>query len=402
MKQLVAALAALTVAAGTVTATALPAQAATPTVAPACAAVNTPGLVQCFALRRTDLKSVRTLKAGATPPGLGPSDLKSAYSLPSGGRGATVAVVDAYDNPNAESDLATYRSQYGLPPCTTANRCFKKVNGRGQTSPLPIADSFWAAEISLDLDMVSAVCPKCHILLVEADSPEYADMFGAINTAVSLGAKFVSNSWGSPEFSGETSYDSYLDHPGVAITVSTGDGFGAAQYPATSPYVTAVGGTSLNPSPSTRRGWTESAWMIAESGCSAYEAKPPWQAVTTGCAGRAAADVSAVADPMNGVAVYQTYGESGWWIGGGTSAAAPIIAGVYALAGTPGRLDYPASYPYAHQHGLNDVTSGSNGSCGTPICDAGTGWDGPTGLGTPHGALAFKRPRPIHRPLTAG
>ena len=382
-------LAAITFAAGAVTATALPAQAATVTVTPSCAAVAGPGVMHCFALRRTDLKAVKALAAAATPSGLGPSDLTSAYALPSGGSGATVAIVDAYDDPNAESDLATYRSQYGLPACTTANGCFKKVNGSGQTSPLPTADSGWAGEISLDVDMVSAVCPNCHILLVEAASADDNSLFTAIDTAVSLGAKYVSNSWGGSESSSETSQDADLNHPGVAITVSSGDDGTGAEYPATSRYVTAVGGTSLTKSSSASRGWTEKAWSSAGSGCSAYETKPTWQTVTTSCSRRAEADVSAVADPATGVAVYQTYGASGWSVYGGTSASAPIVAGVYALAGTPGSADYPASYPYAHQSNLFDVTSGSNGSCGAPICTAGSGWDGPTGLGTPNGVSAF-------------
>jgi subtilase family serine protease len=219
-----AALAALTIVAGTVTVAALPAQAATVTVTPSCAAVTTPGVMRCFALRRTDLKAVKSLAAAATPSGLGPSDLTSAYSLPSGGSGATVAIVDAYDDPNAESDLATYRSQYGLPACTSASGCFKKVNSNGATSPLPAANSDWAGEISLDVDMVSAVCPACHILLVEATSASDAALFTGINSAVTLGAKYVSNSWGGDEASTQTSEDtSYLNHPGVAITVSSGD-----------------------------------------------------------------------------------------------------------------------------------------------------------------------------------
>jgi len=382
-------LAAIIVAAGTVTATALPAQAATVTVTPSCAAVASPGVMRCFALRRTDLKAAKSLAAAATPSGIGPSDLTSAYSLPAGGSGATVAIVDAYDDPNAESDLATYRAQYGLPACTTANGCFKKVNGSGQSSPLPTADSGWAGEISLDVDMVSAVCPNCHILLVEAASADDNSLFSAIDSAVSLGAKYVSNSWGGSESSSETSQDADLNHPGVAITVSSGDDGTGAEYPATSRYVTAVGGTSLTKSSSASRGWTEKAWTSAGSGCSAYETKPTWQTVTTNCSRRAEADVSAVADPATGVAVYQTYGASGWSVYGGTSASAPIIAGVYALAGTPGSADYPASYPYAHQSNLFDVTSGSNGSCGAPICTAGSGWDGPTGLGTPNGVSAF-------------
>jgi hypothetical protein len=391
MKRLLGpAVAALALFAGTLTLTAQPAQAAAVTVTPSCTDVRSPRVMHCFALRRTDLTSAKTLAPNATPSGLGPSDLASAYKLGAGGAGAIVAIVDAYDDPNAESDLAVYRSQYGLPPCTTANGCFRKVNGSGQASPLPTPDTGWAGEISLDVDMVSAACPSCHILLVEAASPNDTSLFGAINTAVSLGARYVSNSWGGGESSSQTGIDSqYLNHPGVAFTVSSGDDGTGAEFPATSRYVTAVGGTSLTRNTSTTRGWTERAWSGAGSGCSAYDAKPAWQTVTTNCSRRAEADVSAVADPATGVAVYQTYGASGWSVYGGTSASAPIIAAVYALAGTPGASDYPASYPYAHPGNLFDVTAGNNGGCGAPMCTSGTGWDGPTGLGTPNGTAAF-------------
>ncbi|MBO0847785.1 MAG: putative Ig domain-containing protein, partial [Nocardioides sp.] len=314
--------------------------------------------------------------------------LKNAYALPSGGSGQTVAIVDAYDDPNAESDLATYRSQYGLPSCTTANGCFKKVNETGGSS-LPSADSGWAEEISLDLDMVSAVCPSCHILLVEATQPSMSDLGTAVNTAVNLGAKFVSNSYGGSESSSDPSYDSsYFNHPGVAITVSSGDSGYGVEYPAASQYVTAVGGTTLNTA-SNARGWSETAWSGAGSGCSSYDAKPSWQK-DTGCSKRTVADVSAVADPNTGLAVYDSYGVGGWLVVGGTSASSPIIASVYALAGSPASGTYPASYPYSHTSALNDVTSGSNGSCTTSyLCNAATGYDGPTGLGTPNGATAF-------------
>ncbi len=356
-----------------------------------CSRPTRPGIMACFALRRVDSlhQHVGSL---ALPSGYGPADLQSAYKISTtGGAGATVAIVDAYDDPKAESDLASYRSTYGLPPCTTANGCFKKVNQSGQQGSYPPADTGWAGEISLDVDMVSAVCPNCKILLVEATSPTTANLGTAVNTAVSLGAKYVSNSYGGGESSSETSYDtSYYRHAGVAITASTGDNGYGVSYPASSPYVTAVGGTSLSRASSTR-GWTESAWSGAGSGCSGYETKPSYQTnVATGCSRRAVADVSAVADPNTGVAVYQTYGGSGWAVYGGTSASAPIIAGVYALAGTPGASDNPASYPYAHPGNLFDVTTGSNGSCSTTVwCHAGTGWDGPTGLGTPNGTAAF-------------
>jgi subtilase family serine protease len=347
------------------------------------------GFASCLALRQTN--PIKASTADAAPSGLGPADLQSAYKLPSGGDGHTVAIIDAQDDPNAASDLATYRSTYGLPECSSDNGCFKKVNENGQTSPLPDPDAGWAGEISLDLDMVSAVCPSCHILLVEADQPSMDDLGTAVNTAVSMGAKFVSNSYGGSEDGSENSYDSkYFDHPGVAITASSGDsGFGAS-YPATSAHVTAVGGTSLKKD-SSARGWSETAWDGAGSGCSQDVAKPDFQSnVDTGCDNRAEADVSAVADPNTGVAVYDTYQEGGWGVFGGTSAAAPIIASVYALAGTPGSSDSPNAYPYAASGGLNDVTSGSNGNCSVhQQCNAGTGWDGPTGLGSPDGTTAF-------------
>ncbi|MGW4399571.1 putative Ig domain-containing protein [Amycolatopsis nivea] len=375
------------------TAPALPAVAAPAAAHPTarvCADKAKPGMVTCFAERQTDTMRA-LLSPGALPSGFGPSDLRSAYNLTAAGSAsATVAIVDSNDDPNAESDLASYRSTYGLPACTTANGCFKKVNENGQTSPLPTADSGWAGEISLDVDMVSAICPNCHILLVEANQPSMADLGTAVNTAVSMGAKYVSNSYGGGEDGSEPSSDSsYFHHPGVAITASTGDSGYGISYPASSQYVTAVGGTSLTRN-SSARGWGETAWSGAGSGCSGYVAKPAFQNVTTACSKRAVADVSAVADPQTGVAVYQTYGGSGWAVYGGTSASAPIIASVYALAGTPGASDTPAAYPYSHTGNLNDVTSGSNGSCSSSVqCNAGPGWDGPTGLGTPNGTAAF-------------
>jgi hypothetical protein len=370
-----------------------------------CSAATKPGHMACFALKQVNPSEPKTItpnsvSPNATPSGYGPSSLQSAYALPSStaGSGQTVGIVDAQDDPNAESDLAAYRTQYGLPACTTANGCFKKVNQSGATSPLPTADTGWAGEISLDVDMVSAICPNCHILLVEASSATTANLGTAVNTAVNLGAKFVSNSYGGAEDSSVTSADSsYFNHPGVAITASSGDSdYDGGSYPATSKYVTAVGGTSLTTA-SNARGWSETVWNTTSytegtgSGCSQYIAKPAFQnSITTGCAKRAEADVSAVADPATGLAVYQTYGGSGWAVYGGTSAASPIVASVYALAGTPGSTDVPNTYPYAHTANLNDVTSGKNGTCGAPLCTAGTGWDGPTGLGTPNGVAAFK------------
>jgi subtilase family serine protease len=329
------------------------------------------------------------------PAGYGPADLRSAYALPAAPPSTapqqTIAIVDAYDLPSAENDLAAYRAQYGLAPCTAAGGCFTKV-GQAGTSALPAANASWGQEIALDIDMASAICPSCRILLVEASSSSVADLAASVDTAARLGATVISNSYGAPEFSGETTFDTHYDHPGAAITVSSGDNGYGVEYPAASRYVTAVGGTSLKTALNTR-GWSETAWNGAGSGCSALETKPTWQTASTGCARRTVADVSAVADPNTGVAVYDSTpynGASGWMVFGGTSVAAPVIAGVYALAGNAASVSY-GSYPYAHATSLNDVTSGSNGRCRkTPVlCTAGTGYDGPTGLGTPNGAGAF-------------
>ncbi|MDX3095067.1 carboxypeptidase regulatory-like domain-containing protein [Streptomyces sp. ME19-03-3] len=335
--------------------------------------------------------------------------MRSAYDLPEGGgAGTTVAVVAAFDNPFAEQDLAAYRAQYGLPACTSDDGCFRKVDQRGGTD-YPLPNDEWAGEISLDLDMVSAVAPKARILLVEADSNSTDDLGAAVNTAVAMGARYVSNSYGSyydgPDLAAVD--EAYFNHPGTALVFASGDYGHGLSYPASSPYVTSVGGTSLSRSDTDPRGWTETVWSGAGSGCSAYQPKPAFQ-TGTGCDGRSIADVSAVADPDTGVAVYNTYSGGGWAVYGGTSASAPIIAGLYALAGTPVEGTYPAAYPYRAPGALNDVTVGSNGRCADDapcgpddppacepanMCTAGPGYDGPTGLGTPKGVGAF-RPGP--------
>src|SRR3954449_3212638 len=323
---------------------------------------------------------------GLAPSGYGAPDIQSAYKLPSStaGAGQTIAIVDAFDDPTAEQDLAKYRSFYGLPACTAASGCFRKVNGTGGTLPPPPSPD-WALEISLDLDMVSAVCPNCKILLVEASTNLDSDLYAAEDTAARLGADAISNSWGGDESSDETANDVHFNHPGIAITASSGDsGFGVS-YPAASPFLTAVGGTSLTPSAGTARGWTESAWDGAGSGCSAFEPKPTFQ-TDTGCARRTVADVSAVADPDTGVNVL--FGGMRVTVGG-TSASSPIIASVYALAGNTAAAN-GAALPYANPGALFNVTSGANGTC-TPtyLCTGGPGYDGPTGLGTPNGVGAF-------------
>ena len=373
-------------------------------------AAHVSGRMHCDAYVRTDVKrhtQARGVHAAASSvSGFGPSDLQSAYNLASAaaskGAGETIAIVDAYNDPTAESDLATYRSQYGLAACSTAGGCLKIVSQTGSSTSLPSDDTSsddWSGEVSLDLDMVSATCPLCNIDLVEANSTSDADLGAAVNEAVALGAKYISNSYGGSENSSETSEDSsYYNHPGVVVTASSGDSGYGVEYPAASPYVTSVGGTSLKADSSTSRGWSESVWSTSStegtgSGCSAYESQPSWQASLglSGCSNRIVADVSAVADPATGVAVYDSdLNNGGWNVYGGTSASSPIIAATYALAGTPGSSDTPASYPYSNPSALNDVTSGSTSTC-TPsfLCTAQTGYDGPTGLGTPNGTAAF-------------
>jgi subtilase family serine protease len=346
------------------------------------------GTARCHAWVVTDANGNPLATTG--PSGYGPADLQAAYGLASAastnGAAATIAIVDAYDDPNAENDVNVYRAQYGIAACTTANGCFRKVNQNGVQGSYPKADGSWSQEISLDLDMASAICPKCHILLVEATSPSFVNLATAVDRAAAMGATVISNSYGGPEYSTEANDESHYNHPGIAITVSSGDNGYGVEFPAASQYVTAVGGTHLVRS-STSRGWTETVWSGAGSGCSAYITKPSWQ--TDSCGKRTVADVSAIADPNTGVAVYDSYryrGASGWLVFGGTSVAAPVIASVYALAGG----NFSASYLYSHTSSLFDVTSGSNGSCGGSfLCTGVSGFDGPTGWGTPNGITAF-------------
>ncbi|WP_435178322.1 S53 family peptidase [Actinacidiphila sp. bgisy145] len=368
----------------------------------ACAAVPA-GQARCLAQIRTDVSGGLGVRgpmgaAGAAdaalPAGYGPADLRSAYDLPAtGGADQTVALVDAYDDPTAEADLAVYRATYGLPACTTGNGCFRKVDQDGAASPLPqsAGTSGWATETALDLDMVSAACPQCHILLVEADEPTEQDLAQAVDSAAALGATEVSNSYGGTERNGDAAFAGSYSHPGVAVVASSGDsGYGVPSAPAVYPGVVAVGGTSLTPA-GNARGWQETAWSGAGSGCSAWFAKPAWQQ-DTDCPGRTVADVSAVADPQTGLATYNTTGaRAGWSVVGGTSAAAPLIAGVIALAGNPSAFsDASRLYSAEAAAGLNDVVAGSNGNCaGDYLCTGTEGYDGPTGNGTPNGLSAF-------------
>jgi len=356
-----------------------------------CARGNPAGTARCFAHVVTDARgNPHNGKAtpAATPSGYGPSQLQSAYNIPAGTGTPTVAIVDAFGYPNAESDLAVYRAQYGLPACTTQNGCLRIVGQNGGKPPSRV-DVGWDQEQALDLDMVSAACPNCHILLVQATSATFSNLWSGVDYAKTQGVKAISNSYGNTDSSSYSAYDSHYAGNNIAITVSTGDyGYGA-QWPATAPGAIAVGGTSLRAGGGTR-GWTETVWDGTGSGCGLGHAKPSWQnGVTDACGGRMEADISAVADPNTGVAVYgpASRNSSQWMVFGGTSASAPLVGAMFALRN--GSID-AASSIYSHTGNLNDVTSGSNGTCPVSYyCNAQAGYDGPTGLGTPNGTGAL-------------
>ncbi len=371
------------------------------------------GYATCDAWRRVDVGKVaspnKIVQPGPSPSpgapgfclnptvGYTPCDLRAAYNLVNcpQGSGQTIAVINAYDDPNAESDLAIYRNQFGLPACTTANGCFRKLNQSGVQGSYTTPDQGWSQETSVDLDVASAICPGCHLMLVEGNTNSFADLAASVNTAVRAGATIVSNSYSGQESDDiVATFGPAYDHPGVIITVSSGDeGYGSSlRFPDDLNTVVSVGGTTLSViSPR-----TESAWSSAGSGCTAVSSpltsQPAWQTadprIRQLCSRRAYVDVSAVADPNTGVDVYDSYGMSGWLVFGGTSIGAPLIAGVYALAGNASSAG-PA-YPYNHSQSLNDVNGGSNGTCGgSGICMSSSHWDGPTGLGSPNGIGGF-------------
>jgi hypothetical protein len=384
----------------------------------ACATPTRIGEEECM-LFRGGVAAKSGIKPDAAPVAgaYAPADLQSAYNLTSSsaanGTGETVAIVDAYADLKLASDLSAYRAEYGLPACTTANGCFTELNEHGGTS-LPTATDptgGWEAEQAIDVEMVSAICPNCKILMVEANSVSINDLGVAENTAASH-ADFVSDSWGGLDVPGSDFDDSYFYHPGVAIAVASGDfGYGPS-YPASSQLVTSVGGTYLTQTTSNSRGWAESVWnhdpasvdAATQSGCSASEGKPSWQ-IDSGCANRTQNDVSAVASGPHGISFYDTFsacpdtGAAGWCDGYGTSVATPIIASVYALANGLKPDTLPSTYLYngTPAGSLYPVTTGADGSCESNrlyLCNAtdslSNGYNGPAGWGTPDGITAFQ------------
>lgn len=443
-------------AAGTSSAGARPTLAPSPGSAERACGAPHPGAATCMAMRRVSVPltpaklSARAAAqatqaaSGATPaaenkspfPGaLDPPELHAAYALPTETASSgtqTIAVVDAFDDPTAEADLGVYDEQFGLPACTSANGCFRKVNEEGKASPLPAENGGWASEISIDVQMAHAICQNCHVLLVEANSEEFTDLGAAVDAAVDAGASEISNSYAGPEEAAISGFftelnEEFYDDPGVVVTASSGDcGYlneacagepHTANFPADSPDVVAVGGTSLTEK---KEVWTSTVWAGGGSGCSEIFAAPAWQTaaagfLATGCgAERSVADVAAVGNPETGVNIYDSTPEgkgepTGWGVWGGTSVASPIVAAEFALAGGSHGVAFPAATLYAHlgeAADLYDVVSGSNGSCGTATsCHAAVGFDGPTGVGSPIGLGAFSTagsPESVSPPAISG
>ncbi len=347
------------------------------TAPPVCPGPANPGTARCHAHAQPF--------ASSSPTGLSPATIKSVYSFSTSstaGAGATIAIVDAYDDPTAESDLGVFSSQYSLPACTTANGCFTKVNQTGG-SKYPRTNAGWALEISLDIQWAHAIAPGAKILLVEASSNSFTNLLAAEDYAKSH-AQYVSNSWGGSEFSGESSYDSHFAQSGVSFFVSSGDAGLPAEYPSASPNVISVGGTTLHFSGGKFTG--ETGWSSGGGGCSAYETATSAQAGFSqygqvNCSGkRATPDVSLDADPASGVSVYDStryQGQSGWFTVGGTSASSPMWA---ARSVDSGKL-VNSAYVYGNNITYRDITSGNNGApclVGYDLCTGRGSWTGST------------------------
>lgn len=329
---------------------------------------------------RCDALIVRDATSG--PSGWVPIDFQRAYNLPSltRGAGAIVAIVDAYDNPNVASDLQTYRKTFGL-----GKAPFTKFNQAGEIGNYPQPGKSWGLEEDLDVEMVSAICPKCTIYLIEANRELPGDLEAAEAEAVTLGAQVVSNSWGCAALG--CVQGSYFDSSGIVYVASAGDDGYGTQAPAVLDTVVAVGGTELAKHGA---GYAERAWRWTGSGCAHHIPKPAWQH-DRGCKSRTMNDVSAVA---RDVAEYDSFGHRGWITVAGTSISSPLIAGVFALAGNAASLDAPEQFwmlgKKARAKDLHDIVRGNNGTCRhLYLCTAGPGYDGPTGWGTPNGIGAF-------------
>ncbi len=319
----------------------------------------------------------------STPSGYYPADIRGAYGDTANG-GNAIAIVDAYHYPSSLKDFNVFAKQFGLPqetstnPTATTNKVFQVVYGSGKQ---PNSDGGWSEEMALDIEWAHAMAPNAKIYLVEASSSSYSALMQAVTKAGGLaGVKQISMSWGGGEFSGESSFDSTFNSVNATYFASAGDTGGAQEYPAESPKVVGVGGTSLTVSHHTYV--SEKAWSGSGGGKSSYEGIPSYQSALSSLLGskRGGPDIAAVADPYTGVAVYDStpyYGYQGWLVFGGTSVACPVCAGI-ANAGGLNRGSNELKFIYGHTSGFHDIESGTAGSY-----SAGPGWDFITGWGTP-------------------
>lgn len=363
---------------------------------PAAAGADTPARKRCLGKRVTSFVqpdgSIRRAPF-VTPMGYGPPDLHTAYAMPAPAAATpTLGIVVAYHYSGLEADLATYRTQYGLPACSIASGCLTVAyaDNNGQTTTVPPASpagDAWDVQEMLSTELAAAMCPECKLLVIEAESDMDNSLYAAVDVAVQLGARSIALSYGAPEDATSPTLETHFNHPGVLIAAPTGDSGYAGQpaYPATSAFTLSVGGTTLTKT-SGGRGWTETTWSSTGSGCSAFIPKPAWQNDPS-CTKRMTSDVAAVADPNTGLAVYDSNGGGSWTVTGGTTSSAAIIAGAFASLGV---ADQGPSFAWAHASAFYDVTSGNNASGGCApdsyYCTAATGYDGPTGWGTPNGA----------------
>lgn len=330
--------------------------------------------------------------------GLTPAQVSHAYGfnrISSQGKGQVIALVNAYDNPNIEADLAVFNKHFGLPACTTRNGCFTKIYANGKK---PNTDAGWAGEIALDVEWAHAMAPAAKIILVEAKSSNMTDLFQAVQVAVKKGATVVSMSWGGSEFPEEKQYDEIFNNPTVTFVAASGDSGTGIIYPAASPYVLAVGGTTLSiDSFGNYQG--ETAWSGSGGGLSTIENWPSSQSgfpIPNANNMRGLPDVAYNADPESGFSVYNSVPSNqgkGWAVVGGTSAGAPQWAAIVAITnselktqvgGSLSNLLYAAANPKTgnYSHNFNDIESGTNGDCGD-LCTAKEGYDYVTGLGSP-------------------
>lgn len=345
-----------------------------------CTTARPSGTARCNAIIVTD--SSNKPLATSTPQGYGPAAFKAAYGARNTST-AHLAVIVAYDAPNIAGDLTTFSKAFGLSPlpnCTSSTQsdCFEKLSQHDTTS-YPATNRSWSVEASLDVEAAHGMCPGCRISLIEASSPSISNLSAAVDQAVAIGAQVISNSYGGNETTTETQYDKHFNRPGTTMVVSSGDSGYGTNYPAASRFVVAVGGTTLKMNGA--KVASETAWNGAGSGCSRFETKPSWQHDNK-CATRAVADIAADADPSTGAAVYDSYGvsgRSGWFTVGGTSLAAPLVAGMLAASGNAS--NQPSNLYGSSANAIRDIISGNNGSCPTYLCRASAGYDGPTGLG---------------------